>query len=280
MIRESWSETGGPLPVASRPPAPGTGRVSVAILLAIAAIAPLAALAQDSKEINEQVQVWASVNTTARLTDKWGMVADFHVRRNDFLADPSFYFVRFGGIRWLTERLTIVFGYAHMWKAPSCDGCETWSNENRIYEQLQYVTKFGKAGVLHRLRNEQRWQQEVQDDALTGETLFSDRLRYLLSFTIPVSKKPSVPSLVVSDEILVQFGRDIVLNTFDQNRFFVGMKKRMSPAWSFDLGYMLVYQQKPSGYQYDLNHTLRWFFYFNPDFRETKAEHESAGGAE
>ncbi len=280
MIRESWTETRGPLPLALRRSAPGTGRVSVAVLLAIAAFAPLSALAQDSKEINEQVQVWASLNTTARLTDKWGVVADVHVRRNDFLADPSFYFVRFGANRWLTEKLTLVFGYAHMWKAPACDGCETWSNENRIYEQVQYVTKYGMATVLQRFRNEQRWQQEVENDALTGETLFSDRVRYLLSFTIPLSEKPSVPALVLSDEILVQFGRDIVLNTFDQNRFFAGIKKRMSRSWSFDLGYMLVYQQKSSGYQYDLNHTLRWFFYFNPDFRETKAEHESAGGAE
>jgi hypothetical protein len=254
--------------------------VLAVLVFALGALAPYLAHAQDSKEINEQVQVWASLNTTIRFTDKWGGIADVHVRRNDFLQDPSFYFVRFGADYWLTEKLTLVLGYAHMWKAPSCYGCETWSNENRIYQQLQYVARFGKATVLHRLRNEQRWQQEIQDDALTGETLFSDRVRYLLSFTIPVSEKPEVPSLVLSDEILVQFGEDIVLNTFDQNRFFAGIKKSMTRSWSFDLGYMLVYQQKASGYQYDLNHTLRWFFYFTPELREGRSAHEPAGGEE
>ena len=58
------------------------------------------------------------------------------------------------------------------------------------------------------------------------------------------------------------------------------MKQTLSRSWSFDLGYMLVYQQKASGYQYDLNHTLRWFFYFSPDYRKTKSTHEPAGDAE
>ena len=43
---------------------------------------------------------------------------------------------------------------------------------------------------------------------------------------------------------------------------------------------MLVYQQKASGYQYDLNHTLRWFFYFTPDLRRGKSPHLPASGEE
>ncbi len=43
---------------------------------------------------------------------------------------------------------------------------------------------------------------------------------------------------------------------------------------------MLVYQQKASGYRYDLNLTLRRFFYFSPDFREVQSTHEPGGGDE
>jgi hypothetical protein len=247
------------------------------LIAALCALVPCLAHGQTEKEINEQVQVWLSLNTTARLTDKVGLIGDVHVRRNNFLQDPSFYFLRFGAHFWVTEKFTVSFGYAHMWQAPAQDDWQTWTNENRIYEQVQYSTKFGSAGVLHRVRNEQRWRQTVENDALTGETTFSDRVRYLLSFTIPVSDRPSFPSLVLSDEILVQFGSDIVMNTFDQNRFFAGIKKSLSRDWSYDLGYMMVYQQKASGYQYDLNHTLRWFFYFTPDLRGSKSTHEPAG---
>jgi hypothetical protein len=86
--------------------------------------------------------------------------------------------------------------------------------------------------------------------------------------------------LVLSDEILVQFGSGIVTNTFDQNRFFAGIKKNLSPSLSFDFGYMPVFQQKSSGYQYDLNHTLRWFFYYTPDIGKRKTIHEPAGNEE
>ena len=110
-----------------------------------------------------------------------------------------------------------------------------------------------------------------------------DRVRpgtLLVSFTVPVSKNPKVPSVVLSDEIAVQFGPEVVYNTFEQNRVFLGVKQPLGRSWSFDLGYMLVYQQKASGYQYDLNHTLRWFFYYTPDLRKQKSTHEPASSEE
>ena len=152
------------------------------------------------------------------------------MRRDDFLAEPSFYFVRFGGHYWLSEKLTLTFGYAHMWLPPSQEGWETWSNENRIYQQLQYAGSVGRLAVVQRVRNEQRWKQEVVDDSLTGESSFSDRVRYLLSLSLPVAKAPRPLALVLSDEILLQFGHSVVLNTFDQNRLFGGIKVSLSRA--------------------------------------------------
>jgi hypothetical protein len=248
--------------------------------VAIGILLPGVAHGQSAREVNEQYQFWGSLNTTTRLTDRLGAVADFHVRRNNFLADPSFDFLRLGANGWVTDKLTVTLGYAHMWVAPTCDGCETWTGENRIYQQLQYVTRLGKATVLQRVRNEQRWKETVENDVVTGETAFTDRVRYLVSFTVPVSGNPKVPSLVLADEIAVQFGPGVVYNTFDQNRVFLGVKQALGRSWSFDLGYMLVYQQKASGYQYDLNHTLRWFFYFTPDLRKKKSSHQPASGEE
>ncbi len=52
----------------------------------------LSAKAQTEKEIDNQVQFWTSVNSTWRFSDHWGAMGDVHVRRNDFLKDPNFYF--------------------------------------------------------------------------------------------------------------------------------------------------------------------------------------------
>lgn len=249
----------------------------LALVLCVAALAP-PATAQSAREINEQTQFWWSVNSTSRISDRFGGVLDFHIRRNNFISDPSFYLLRFGAHYWLGLDLAVTLGYAHNWVAPAEPDWTTWTHENRVYQQIQYSNLLGRVRILHRLRNELRFQQKVENDVLTGENKFSDRVRYLASANIPLSEKDSVPSLVVSDEILLQFGSEIVLNTFDQNRLFVGIKQKLPRDWSFDLGYMLVYQQKPSGYQYDLNHTVRWFFYFNPDFTQRRRRHDPAEG--
>jgi Protein of unknown function (DUF2490) len=222
------------------------------------------------KEINKQDQSWVSINTTARLSDKWGFIADIHERRNNFFKDPGFHFIRAGVDYWLKDNITIAAGYAHLWSAPTKPGWKTFTNENRIYQQVQMISKIGNVTLLQRLRNEQRWQQKISNDKPTGEHKFTNRVRYLLSFTIPVFKNDKYPSLVLSDELCVQFGKEIVYNTFDQNRLFIGVRQKVTKELNFDLGYMLLKQQKASGYQYDVNNTFRWFFYYTPDFRKKK----------
>ncbi|WP_460557597.1 DUF2490 domain-containing protein [Ferruginibacter profundus] len=221
-----------------------------------------------TKEINKQYQSWVSINSTARLYKKWGLSLDLHERRNNFFKDPSFHFVRAGINYWLKDNIILTTGYGHMWVAPSTAGWKTFSNENRIYQQAQITSKTGRISMLQRIRNEQRWQQKIVNDKATGQNKFTDRIRYLLSFTIPVSKKTKYPSFVVADELCIQFGKEIIYNTFDQNRVFIGIKQKCTKDLSFDLGYMLVKQQKSSGYQYDVNETFRWFFYYTPDFRK------------
>ena len=219
------------------------------------------------KEVNSQGQSWVSINSTNRLNNKFGLIADLHIRRTNFAADPNFYFARVALNYWLKENITVAVGVGQMWVAPSKAGWHHYAQEHRLYQQVQITSKLGKTNLLQRIRNEQRWQEKIVDDKFTRSYKFTNRARYLLSITIPVFKNPHYPSLVLSDELLVQFGKEIVYNTFDQNRAFIGIRQPISKSLSFDLGYMLVYQQKASGYQYDKNHTFRWFFYYTPDFR-------------
>ena len=65
-------------------------------------------------------------------------------------------------------------------------------------------------------------------------------------------------------------------NNFDQNRLFGGLRQRVTGSLSFDLGYMMVYQQKSTGSRHDLNHTLRWFFYYTRDLRKSGTTPSSA----
>jgi hypothetical protein len=252
---------------------PGLVRLGLVVSLCLV---PGVAGAGPAKDVNEQFQSWTSLNSTTRVTDRLGTIADVHVRRNDFLADPSFYLLRFGAHCWVSNAFQATLGYAHLWQAPACERCETWAGENRVYQQLQHVTRIGRTTVLHRLRNEQRWKDMVVNDVRTGKTTFSNRVRYLVSVTVSVSKNPKVPALVLADEVALQFGRRV--DTFDQNRVFLGLKHGLGASWSLDLGYLLVVQQKAAGY--DLDHTVRCFFYFTPDLKKAKSSHHPATAEE
>jgi hypothetical protein len=226
------------------------------------------------KNIRVQNQVWLALNNVVRLSNNWGALADFHVRRNDFIKEPGFYLIRFAGQYWLKENATLALGYAHMWNAPAVDEWKTFSNENRIYQQFQFSHKLDKTYFLFRLRNEQRKIEIMRADTFSGDYLQTDRVRMLVSLNIPISKNPRAPELLIADEVLINFGPDVVYNTFDQNRFTVGLRKKLNNIWSYDLAYMLIFQQKSTGIDYDLNNTLRIFFYANFDFRKKKSDQE------
>ncbi|MBL7738298.1 MAG: DUF2490 domain-containing protein [Chitinophagaceae bacterium] len=221
--------------------------------------------AQTARQINRQSQSWFSVNTTAHINDRWSILADAHIRRNHFMASNNFEFVRTGIQYSVDKSLSFAAGYGHMWIHPTTAGWKTVSNENRIYQQVILLSKFHHVGIMQRLRNEQRWQQKMAADKFTGDLRFTNRLRYLLSFTIPVFKNDKLPALCIADEVALHAGKEVVYNTFDQNRLFIGIREKLSKDLSFDTGYMIVYQQKYSGYQYDLNNTFRLFFYYTPD---------------
>ena len=231
----------------------------------------LPASAQTQRDVNVNTHFWTSLNTTFRVTDKWGGVADVHIRRTNFISDPSFYFARVGGAYFLDSRFSFVAGYAHLWLAQETDIGLKFANDNRAYQQAQWRAQIERVTFLQRVRIEQRWNEILSSESGEVDRIaFTNRVRFLFSMALKVFENDKLPRLVVSDEVHIQFGKEIIYNTFNQNRIFIGVSQRISPTVSFDFGYMHVYQQKATGFQYDSNHTIRLFFYYTPDFRKKK----------
>ncbi|MCA1763650.1 MAG: DUF2490 domain-containing protein [Flavobacteriales bacterium] len=224
--------------------------------------------AQDvSKDIDVNSQFWISTNNVFQITDKWAILNDIHIRRTEFVKNPSFYFLRFGAQYRLGNGHQVAGGYAHLWLERSGGNWDQFLNENRIYQQYSIAHAFPNTNILFRVRNEQRFFNNVVDRESLGDNFMVNRFRLLLSLGIPLSPE-SRTQIILADEIHLNFGENVVYNTFNQNRLTIGIKHKLSETWSFDLGYMLVYQQFPSGVDYDLNHTLRLFFYGRFDLRK------------
>jgi hypothetical protein len=231
------------------------------------------------KVVNHQIQSWFSINSNFKFSEHWSLLGDFHIRQNDFIEKNNFYFVR-GAIGYTpNNQVGFTSGYGHMWVTPSNPDWNTFANESRIYQQASLNFKIGDVSLLQRVRNEQRWQDKIANDVKVGSR-FTNRIRYLISFNIPIFKKKTLPSLVIADEILIHFGKEVIYNTFEQNRIFIGIKQSINSKLSYDFGYMNVYQQKYSGYQYDSNHTLRLFFYYNSSLKDISHTNKHVSGEE
>ena len=55
---------------------------------------------------------------------------------------------------------------------------------------------------------------------------------------------------VLNDEVHLNFGKEIIYNYFDQNRFFVGLSYQTGKMSNLQFGYMNVFQQLAAGNRY------------------------------
>ena len=221
--------------------------------------------AHGQKQVKTENHVWLAFISSYEFNKKWSLLTDVHARYSLSSSQPGFLFARISPEYKFKSGLRLAAGYANLLSAPVSPGLNTWADEHRIFQQLIYPSSIGIISLLHRIRNEQRWRQiiDTKNDEWTGEYAFTNRVRYLLSLNIPINHSEKHPSIILADEILVHFGKSITYNTFDQNRIFLGYRQNISKKLAFDVGYMRIFQQKQSGFQYDLNHTIRLFFYGN-----------------
>ena len=126
------------------------------------------------------------------------------------------------------------------------------------------------------LRLEERFRRKIaSNDQLAEGYNFNFRLRYNFLSQFPLSKRAfqsKTLSFVLNDEIHINFGKQIVNNYFDQNRFFLGFKYQAGVHSNFQFGYMNIFQQLPAGNTYRKMNVLRFYFFQNFDWRKKKGE--------
>ncbi len=193
----------------------------LAALLLVFAIASVKA----QKNVTDDEQTWFATFTQTRLTNKWGIWADAHLRLKDnFVGDLSQGIVRAGPMYYLSDdvRLTAAYAYVHTFPAPG--HANIGLPEHRPWQQVQWFMRGSKARLMQWVRLEERFRRKTLNDNELGDGYnFNWRIRYNFALFIPITKKRFEPGglqFLVNDELMVNFGKNIVYNHFDQNRFF------------------------------------------------------------
>jgi len=226
-----------------------------------------------TKQTESVQQVWLGYNNQTRFSNKWGVWFDAHLRtKEDFFSNFSQSIIRPGITYYVNDATKLTAGYAYVSIYPGDGNKQITRPEHRPWQQVQWHTNYKKTKMMQWFRLEERYRRKVLNDStLAPGYNFNFRLRYNIWYEVPLSSKPIAPkslSFVVNDEVHINFGKEIVNNYFDQNRFFVGFKYQVNSTGNIQFGYMNLFQQLAAGNRYRAIHAARVFYFHNLDLRK------------
>lgn len=245
-------------------------RILIPVLCIVLSAVDASAQAPD-KEIHSREQLWLGYFNQTRFSNRWGMWVDVHYRRTDNFVDRPFQFLFRPAVTYfIKDNLRVNVGYAFVDHFPA-KGLNTHRIEHRPWQQIWWSQKYPGLSTLQWLRLEQRFVEKVVNDEKVDGHNYVFRARYSFSFFIPLRGKELVantPFAAVINEVFLNFGNNVVYNTFDQNRLFLGFGYQFTSHLNAQLGYMNVYQQEASGYNYYSTHAIRFFVFHSLDLRK------------
>ena len=244
------------------------------LIIIVSSLSAVTIFAQATKTTSNVQQVWLGYFNQTRFSDKIGMWVDLHLRtKEDFTDNLSQTIARFGLSYYLTDNTKLTAGYAYVANYPAEGHTNITQPEHRLWQQVQWHTKYGKNRMMQWIRLEEKYRHNILNDStLASGYGFNYKLRYNLWYEIPFSHDPANKfSFVLNDEVHINFGKQVVYNYFDQNRFFAGFKFNTNKHDNVQLGYMNQFQQLPAGNKFRNNHVIRLFYFQNLDWQKKKA---------
>jgi hypothetical protein len=226
------------------------------------------------KHTQKLEQVWGAYFNQTRVTNKWGLWLDAQLRtKNNFLKDLSQSLIRSGITYYVNDNVRLTAGYAHFWFYPADNHNKVTQPEHRLWQQVQWVTKYKRNRTVQALRIEERYRRKILNDStLASGYNFNYRLRYNFSWQVPLTQqiKKGAWSFILGNQIFFNFGKQIIYNYFDKNRFFYGFIYSTNTTDNLQFGYMNIFQQFASGNNYRSTSIARVVYLHNLDLRNKK----------
>src|ERR1700704_2328134 len=183
--------------------------------------------AQSTKHIVSDQQIWLGYFNQTRFSNKWGTWTDLQLMTKEkFFTQLSQSTIRLGLTYYLYEATKLTVGYVWVNHFPADNHKEISQTEHRLWQQIQWYTQYKKMNTMQWIRLEERYRHKIQNDStLANGYDFNYRVRYNFLLQVPLGNNGSKPgglSFVTNDQLNINFGRQIINNYFDQNRFFLG----------------------------------------------------------
>lgn len=173
-----------------------------------------------------------------RISDKISIHTEYQWRRNQWIEKWQQSLLRLGVDYHLRDNAIVSVGYGSITTYPYGEQhCLNPYHENRIWQTVLLKQNFGRIYLSHRYRLEHRFTDTYKVDENGSINIdkvnYTNRMRYMLSVTLPLNKKELQKDAVFIrcyDEAFASFGSNAQRNIFDQNRLYIALGYQLLPA--------------------------------------------------
>lgn len=195
-------------------------------------------------------QLWFQYFGQFRINEKWGIWLDGGFRTEDhFTRGVSTVLGRTGLMYSLSRTVRLVGGYAYFVQYPAYDVAGIGQPEHRFWQMAQYQKDHGRSQFTHSVRLEQRFRRKLASaEELADAYRFNYRFRYSFSWQYPLRKQRLEKgdlSIILLDEIMFNFGKQVVYDHLDQNRAMAGLRYYFHRDHNLMVAYLNIYQKLP-----------------------------------
>lgn len=217
-------------------------------------------------------QSWLDYLNQNRYSNQWGSWVDLQLKLTDNYYKSELATETALGVSYYTKNNLKLLG-ALTYVDQIHQGTNKYHlSEYRPWQMVQLNAETHHSKTIQWLRLEERFRQTAIDDVPSDHYDFNYRLRYYYLSNIPLTKhhyqKASL-SFVVSEEVYLNFGKNIVYNTFDQNRLSLGFYYYLNKDNIFQFGYTNIFQQLNAKNSYSNLDVIRLSIFNNIDFRKS-----------
>lgn len=220
-------------------------------LFALAVFLSVGSHAQEFRISEHKEQLWFQYFNQTRINEKWSVWLDGGIRTEDsFIKGVSTVLGRVGMIYNVNRNLRVAGGYAYFVQYPPYEIDGIGQPEHRFWQQVQWQKNKPRGQFVHGIRFEQRFRHRMASFSELGDGYrFNYRIRYNFTWQYPLTKhrlEKGDLSLVVTDEIMFNFGKQVIYDHFDQNRILLGLRYYFDRNNNLLIGYMNIYQKLPA----------------------------------
>jgi hypothetical protein len=208
-----------------------------------------------TKQVTNQGLYWMRYYNQLSLNEKWTWHNEIEERRF-FENNQHHHLIMHTRLHYkFFKNADVAFGLTYSLQSPQDPNAkiDLIVPELRPVQELNFTQPITKRLTFQqRLRIDERFIHSNNGKELTDGYDFNFRFRYRLQLSYKLNQEDTKLSstLKLSDELMLNAGKNILYNQFDQNRLYVGLEQGLNKNFSVELGYLYWYQQRASGNQF------------------------------